>query len=704
MADNNSSGHEGKRIVIEPVPFRKEHSRRRSPSPLRWLVWVVLLLIFSLLTFSAWFVFTARQVVIQMDPVPDRISISGGIFSPSIGSYYLLRPGEYTVRAFKQCYHPFEMFIKVSEEKSQTLNLSMEKLPGRLSVRAYQTGKPSVGLDGAGVHIDGEGMGVTPLQGVDVKSGRRSVDLRAKNYQDLTTHVDIEGCGESQLLDLALIPGWADVTIGSIPKGATVRLDGKQVGKTPLELDLFPGTHNVEISADRFKTWRTRLIVQANQPQALENIRLEPADGTFSLRTNPAGANVTVGEKYAGKTPLDMRLLPDKDHVIRISKAGYEKVVRDIKVSSGRRKDLTVDLVPIEGIVYLTVNPEDAELLVNGKSWGTVRKELRLTTVEHRLEIKKEGYLSFHTKVIPRPGFPKELKVTLTKLVPKKPVVPAGIRASNGYELKLIQPGSFTMGASRREQGRRSNETLRKVTLRRPFYMGLREVTNKEFKKFLSAHSSGSLQGQSLNRDDLPVVQVTWEQAALFCNWLSAKESLPPSYIKLNGEVVAAEPLRTGYRLPTEAEWEYAARFNNKKASMKYPWGNTFPPPPKSGNFADISAKDLLANYLIGYNDGYPATAHPGAFGPNSLGLYDLGGNVAEWSHDYYAIYPYSAQEIYVDPLGPKDGKHRVIKGSSWKDGSISELRLSYRDYSQDKRNDVGFRIVRYLKDIQEKE
>jgi formylglycine-generating enzyme required for sulfatase activity len=639
-----------------------------------------------------------------MDPVPDRISMSGGIFSPSIGSYYLLRPGEYTVRAFKQCYHPFEMFIKVSEEKSQTLNLSMEKLPGRLSVRAHQTGKPSVGLDGAGVHIDGEGMGVTPLQGVDVKSGRRSVDLRAKNYQDLMTHIDIEGCGESQLLDLALIPGWADVTIGSIPKGATVRLDGKQVGKTPLELDLFPGTHNVEISADRFKTWRTRLIVQANQPQALENIRLEPADGTFSLRTNPVGANVTVGEKYAGKTPLDMPLLPDKVHVIRISKAGYEKVVRDIKVSSGRRKDLTVDLVPIEGIVYLTVNPEDAELFVNGKSWGTVRKELRLTTVEHRLEIKKEGYLSFHTKVIPRPGFPKELKVTLTKLVPKKPVVPAGIRASNGYELKLIQPGSFTMGASRREQGRRSNETLRKVTLRRPFYMGLREVTNKEFKKFLSAHSSGSLQGQSLNRDDLPVVQVTWEQAALFCNWLSAKESLPPSYIKLNGEVVAAEPLRTGYRLPTEAEWEYAARFNNNKASMKYPWGTTFPPPPKSGNFADISAKDLLANYLIGYNDGYPATAHPGAFGPNSLGLYDLGGNVAEWSHDYYAIYPYSAQEIYVDPLGPKDGKHRVIKGSSWKDGSISELRLSYRDYSQDKRNDVGFRIVRYLKDIQEKE
>jgi formylglycine-generating enzyme required for sulfatase activity len=665
---------------------------------------MVLVFIFFLLTFSAWFVFTARQVVVHMDPEPERISVSGGIFSPNIGAYYLLRPGEYTVRAFKQCYHPFEKLIKVSEEKSQTLNLSMEKLPGRLSVRAHQEGKPSVVIDGAVVQIDGEEMGITPIQEVAVKSGRRRVDIHSKNYQDLTTHIDVKGCGESQLMDLALIPGWADVTIGSIPKGASVRLDGKKVGKTPIELDLFPGRHKVEISADRFKTWRTRLLVQANQPQTLENIRLEPADGTLSLRTNPAGANVTVGKRYAGKTPLDMPLLPDKVHVIRISKAGYEKVVQEVKISSGRGKDLTMDLVPIEGIVYLTVNPEDAELLVNGKSRGAVRKELRLTTVEHRLEIRKEGYQSFQTKITPRPGFPKELRVTLTRLVPKKPVIPGVIKASNGYELKLIQPGSFTMGASRREQGRRSNETLRKITLKRPFYMGVKEVTNREFKEFLSAHNSGSLQGNSLNRDDLPVVQVTWEQAALFCNWLSAKESLPLSYIKLDGEMVAADPIRTGYRLPTEAEWEYSARFNNSKASMKYPWGNTFPPPPKSGNFADFSAKDLLANYLAGYNDGYLATAHPGAFGPNALGLYDLGGNVAEWCHDYYTIYPYSAQEVHVDPLGPRYGKHRVVKGSSWKDGSISELRLSYRDYSKDKRNDLGFRIVRYLKDRPEKE
>ena len=97
------------------------------------------------------------------------------------------------------------------------------------------------------------------------------------------------------------------------------------------------------------------------------------------------------------------------------------------------------------------------------------------------------------------------------------------------------------------------------------------------------------------------------------------------------------------------------------------------------------------------YNDGYPVSAPPGAFPANEKGLFDLGGNVAEWCHDYYSIYPYDAQKTDVDPTGPPDGNHRVVRGSSWQHASISLLRNAFRDYGNTRRDDVGFRVCRYL-------
>ena len=259
-----------------------------------------------------------------------------------------------------------------------------------------------------------------------------------------------------------------------------------------------------------------------------------------------------------------------------------------------------------------------------------------------------------------------------------------------------VRPAVFTMGSSRREQGRRSNETLREIVLKRPFYMGVSEVTNGEFRNFLAKHNSGSLKSWNLNERKLPVVQISWNEAALFCNWLSEKDNLPQVYHKKGEILVAQEPLSTGYRLPTEAEWEYCVRFSNNKATLVFPWGNTFPPKVKSLNIADLSAKNLLPNYLDNYDDSYPVTAHPASFKANALGLFDFGGNTSEWCHDYYSIYSYSPDKSYQDPTGPQQGNHHLVRGSSWRDASISSLRSAYRDYSSDKHDYVGFRICRY--------
>jgi formylglycine-generating enzyme required for sulfatase activity len=645
----------------------------------------------------AGFVFTARQVVIKIDPEPDHISIHGGIFVPKISTYYLIRPGEYTLEATKKCFLPLQKTLTVTREKSQDFNFSMARQPGRLSLRTHQSDDPSVKVEGALILIDGEKMGQTPLAELNVQPGRKNIEVRAQNYQVLKASIAVAGCGELQEYDFALLPGWAKITIRSEPAGSAVLVDGKPVGTTPLTLDLLEGDHQFEIRTAKFKPWQTRLTVVANQPQMLGPVRLQPADGQLTIRTHPSEVNVVVGKAFVGQTPLKLTLAANENHLIYLSKTGYHQTVQNVKLLSEESKAIDIKLKPKLGVIQFQVTPVDAKLFIDGRPVGTVPAKLRLVAVDHLLEIKKQGYQTYQTRITPQPGYTQEIKIALTRLS-SLPETPAGlIKAKNGYQLKLIRPRSFVMGSSRREQGRRSNETLRRIKLERPFYMGIREVTNKEFRQFLSSHNSGSFKKHSLTRDPLPVVLITWRQAALFCNWLSVKESLPPVYVQKEGRLTATDTVGPGYRLPTEAEWEFCARYKQGKADQKYPWGNSYPPTSNAGNYADVSAKDLLTFYLSTYNDGYAVSAPPAKFKANALGLYDMGGNVSEWCHDYYSIYPYDSRQVYIDPLGPREGKHYLVKGSSWMQGGISELRLSYRDYSNTKRPDLGFRVCRYL-------
>ena len=407
---------------------------------------------------------------------------------------------------------------------------------------------------------------------------------------------------------------------------------------------------------------------------------------------------------------------PDKPLTIKAIRAGYTPASKKITVNSGEKQSIAFGLEPELAQVRFIVTPEDAEVLINGVKQASANQVLKLPTHEHKIVIRKAGYKSYQTTITPRQGIEKRIRVRLREGVDadtsaQQQTPSQSSTANSGQQkadsdgvsistyldqrLKLIQVGQVQMGSSRRDPARHANETIRTVTLQRPFYLGIKEVTNGEFRQFLANHVSRSKTGQNINDDNQPVANVTWNAAALFCNWLSRKDSLDVFYQIKSGRVLGVNPAALGYRLPTEAEWALVARMTGTAGPNKYPWVGQFPPQGRSGNYADQSAASVLGKTIADYNDGFAAAAPVGSFPANLRGIYDLGGNVAEWTHDFYVAAPGSN---LVDPLGPRTGQQHVIRGSSWASSDQTELRLSYRDYANEARDDLGFRIARYAK------
>ncbi|MDJ0808459.1 MAG: PEGA domain-containing protein [Desulfobacterales bacterium] len=685
--------------TVKPVAFEPRGAKSSSGQDRRGRLWLAALgLPAVVLAVLAWFVFTARQLELDIVPAPEKLTIQGGLLTPRVGKAYLLRPGNYRLHAVRAGYHDLETDFQIGADKHQTLKFTMEKLPGVIHLTTHREGQPAEAVNGAAVEVDGDILGQSPLVAVEVPAGRHTLRLQAPLYKPRQAHIDVAGEGQKQTFAFGLEPNWADVSFETNPPGAWIQLAGRRLGQTPLTAPLEAGHHQVQIRREGYKPASTRIHVIAGQALAVPPLALEKVAGRLFVTSRPTGANVTVGDRFYGQTPIDLALPADQEYVVRISEPGYKTAAHRVRVASGGKASVAADLVPRRGRIRFKVSPPEARLLVNGQPYGRVPASLDLLAVRHQIQIVREGYRDYRTQITPRPGYTLELNVKLKR--PYETDVPGIIQAPNGYRLKLIQPAAatFRMGSSRREQGRRANETLRDVSLRHPFYMGLKEVTNGQFREFQAAHDAGIFKNYSLNRNEQPATRITWQQAAAFCNWLSQREGLPPAYVsQRGGGLKPAIPLNHGYRLPTEAEWAFCARVDASGSVVKYPWGNKFPPKDRTANLADQSAQTILQLFLQNYKDGHPVAAPPGSLKPNHLGLFDMGGNVSEWCHDYYMIYPYTQGRVVTDPTGPATGRHHVIRGGSWKQASIQTLRAAHRDYQEKKRLDLGFRIGRYV-------
>ena len=276
-------------------------------------------------------------------------------------------------------------------------------------------------------------------------------------------------------------------------------------------------------------------------------------------------------------------------------------------------------------------------------------------------------------------------QVNITKT--KQTVGGNEIIGKDGAPMVLIPAGEFQMGDPFNE-GWGDELPVHTVYLD-AFYIDRYEVTNAQYKKFVQATGYKEPEGyiydvnndwvwgkpwqdKNYNGDNQPVMCVSWYDAKAYADW-------------------------AGKRLPTEAEWEYAAR--GGLSGKRYVWGNEWPPPKNAGNFADETARkvfDRPGDWIIsGYDDGYAYTAPVGKFTPNGYGLYDMAGNVWEWCADWYDS-NYYANSLKSNPTGPASGSFRVLRGGSWNNNNNDNLRVANRNNNNptDDNNNVGFRCV----------
>ena len=632
-----------------------------------------------------WFIFTAISISVATDPAEADVQVSGGLLAVPLGQRLLLRPGEYRVRAESPGYRPAELAIKVTKEPNQRFTLNLQKLPGRLQIKT-----PAA----AQVSVDGQQLGQAPGE-FEIAPGKHRITIAAERYQPFAADVEVEGAGKTQSFEPALVPNWAEVSVTSEPAGAQVLVNGEVQGTTPLKTQIVAGNHPLELRLQGFKPWTTDVQIKAGEPLTLGPITLGLPDGRLAVRSQPNGANVSVSGVYRGKTPLELELRPDIGHSIVLTKPGYEAATRQVTLTAGERRAVDVSLPGIYGEVRVVAQPADAQVLVNGEPNGAANQTLKLVATTQEIVIRKQGFVDYKTTITPRPGVPQVIQTTLmTPAQAKIAATPTTIHTKANQTLKLMPIGRFTMGSPRREPGRRANESQRVVQITRPFYLSAHEVTNGQFRLFRASHRSGLVGQHTLDLDNQPVVGVAWEDAVQFCNWLSAQEGLPAAYERKGDSFVAVNPMTNGYRLPTDAEWEWAARHEPGQGLRRYPWGESLPVAPRSGNYADANARLLVQNVIPNYDDGFAVSAPVGKFPANPLGIFDLGGNVAEWVHDYYLVSPASTEAV-IDPMGPSEGTQHVIRGASWKHSSVTDLRLAARDYATTARNDVGFRIAR---------
>jgi formylglycine-generating enzyme required for sulfatase activity len=454
-------------------------------------------------------------------------------------------------------------------------------------------------------------------------------------------------------------------SFASDPPGAMVEVDGQPVGETPCGKALAAGVYRVGIKKVHYVAYEQAIEVNAGVAPKL-SVVLTPDFGWLTVESDPAGLAVTIDAEAAGSTPLTAREVSPGPHEVMITAENYHDEGQRVVIDRGERETVRVAPVPRNGgITVIATDPKgsavEATVKSDGRVVGNAYEPITLLRGRHEVTVETAAS-TWRGEVMVVEEKMTEVPVGLAAKSELSP------QAQGSLKMVTIPAGSFTMGSPSSEPGRDDDEQQHPVEITQGFSLSATEVTQAQYQVVMGANPS------NFKGADLPVERVSWLDAVRFCNTLSEREGLKPAY-RISGSNVTWDAAAPGYRLPTEAEWEYACRAGTTTARDT------------GGGEADLGR-------AAWYNANSGNKTHPvGKKAANAWGLCDMHGNVWEWCWDLYGDYNAGSQR---DPKGATGGSSRVNRGASWADDA-GPCRSAYRLRSAPSgaNDNLGFRVAR---------
>ena len=435
------------------------------------------------------------------------------------------------------------------------------------------------------------------------------------------------------------------------PKDAKVTIDGVlQASSSDGEYSamLAYGSHTYKVEAGGYISKSGNFTIGKGDMIPI-SVSLVSALATLNVSCPTPAVSLYVDKKSVGSLPWNGNL-KEGMHLLEVRKDGYRSLQKTIQLAQQQKLDVAFDaLSAIQGNLSVNFKPFGSDVYVDGVKVGQSPRVFNGVLVgNHNVEIRKSGYATSRQTVTISEGQTASISGSLTSSTSSSTANTLSssgsslsgnaltIPVKNGISIEMVkvEAGSFNMGATPEMENPYDSEIpVHRVTLTNNYYIGKYEVTQALWQAVMGSNPS------YFKGDDLPVEKVSWDDCQDFISKLNA----------MTGK---------RFRLPSEAEWEYAARGGKKSRGYQYSGSNT------------------LGDVAWYYGNSGPKTHAVGTKQPNELGIYDMTGNVWEWCQDWVGSYSSSPQ---TNPTGAASGSLRVNRGGSW-DISARFCRSSYRD------------------------